>query len=473
MSIFKACDIRGVVDVQWNETDAEKIGRALGQLMRRADETTICLGGDFRRSTPRLKRSLTDGLLEFGVHVVDIGQQPTPVVYFASRHLRCRNVAIVTASHNPGRYNGIKFLLAGRPPDTELMRRVEQICQAQICQTTPPGESTGSRDAGTVDSCDVLADYERWVIRGAAELVSAGPVAAALDDHRRVGDAPLSVIVDAMEGAFTHIAPRVLDAAGYVTTSLSPELDPDFSRRSPNPSSDANLQQLVATVVDRQADMGIALDGDGDRVVLVDNTGRIVRPEQLAVLIQQQCFRQPTVVYDLKSASILARAVEASGGTACMRPSGYGFIKATMLDTRAEMGVEASGHHFFGILDGGDDGLFTALVALEIVRQTGKSLATLIEPIGWPAITPDLRVPFSGDATSAIEAIAGQCGGQISRLDGVRAQYEQGWALARPSITEPAITLRFEGRTNDDLRQIASRFLAATPDLLSHVLEKI
>jgi phosphomannomutase/phosphoglucomutase len=219
--------------------------------------------------------------------------------------------------------------------------------------------------------------------------------------------------------------------------------------------------------------MGIALDGDGDRVVLVDHRGAIVRPEQLAVLIQQHCFGQPTVVYDLKSASILARAIEASGGTARMRPSGYGFIKSTMIDTRAEMGVEASGHHFFGVLDGGDDGLFTALVALEIVRRTGTTLADLIRPIGWPAITPDLRIPFSGDTAAAIETIAGHCGGQISRLDGVRAQYEHGWALARPSITEPAITLRFEGRTNDDLRQIASRFLVATPDLLRRVLEEL
>ena len=472
MSIFKACDIRGVVDQQWNEAEAERIGRALGHLMRQAGEATICLGGDFRRSTPRLKRALTDGLLESGVHVLDVGQQPTPVVYFASRHLGCRNVAVVTASHNPGRYNGIKFLLAGRPPDTEMVQRVEQICR-ELASGNAPGADWRAESTGTIESCDVLAEYERWVVCAAAEIVSAGPSTRTVDDDRSASDAPRRVVVDAMEGAFTHIAPRVLGDAGYVAVSLSPEMDPDFSRRDPNPSSDTNLQPLVAAVVDRHADMGIALDGDGDRVVLVDHRGAIVRPEQLAVLIQQQCFARPTVVYDLKSASILAHAVEASGGTARMRPSGYGFIKSTMIDTRAEMGVEASGHHFFGALDGGDDGLFTALVALAIVRRTGTSLADLIRPIGWPAITPDLRIPFSGDTTAAIEAIAGQCGGQVSRLDGVRAQYEHGWALARPSITEPAITLRFEGRTNDDLRRIASRFLAATPDLLRRVLEKL
>jgi phosphomannomutase/phosphoglucomutase len=318
-----------------------------------------------------------------------------------------------------------------------------------------------------------LADYERWVVRAAAELVSAEVPPRTVGTGHRSHDGPPHVVVDAMEGAFTHIAPRVLKAAGYATRSLSPAIDPDFSRRSPNPSSDSNLEQLAAEVLKRRADMGIALDGDGDRVVLVDHEGVIVRPEQLAVLIQQQCFCRPTVVYDLKSASLVARAVETSGGTACMRPSGYGFIKATMIDTRAEMGVEASGHHFFGVLDGGDDGLFTALVALEIVQRTNTALADLIRPIGWPAITPDLRIPFSGDAAAAMETIADRCGGLVSRLDGVRAQYDDGWALARPSITEPAITLRFEGRTHADLRQIASRFLAATPDLLRHVLEKI
>jgi phosphomannomutase/phosphoglucomutase len=137
------------------------------------------------------------------------------------------------------------------------------------------------------------------------------------------------------------------------------------------------------------------------------------------------------------------------------------------------MGVEASGHQFFGALEGGDDGLFTALVALGIVRQTGKSLAELIEPIGWPAITPDLRVSFRGDAIVAMDAIAAGCGGRVSRMDGVRAQYEDGWALARPSITEPAITFRFEGRSPDDLPRIASRFLAAVPELLEQVLEKM
>jgi phosphomannomutase/phosphoglucomutase len=156
-----------------------------------------------------------------------------------------------------------------------------------------------------------------------------------------------------------------------------------------------------------------------------------------------------------------------------MRPSGYGFIKTTMIQRQADLGVEVSGHHFFRALAGGDDALLTALVALNLVRRQRSSLAELVEPVGWPAITPDLRIPFAGDAIAAVERIAENCGGQVTRLDGVRSEYEDGWALARASITEPAVTFRFEGRDRSTLAEIAARFLAGAADLRTEVLEKI
>ena len=156
-----------------------------------------------------------------------------------------------------------------------------------------------------------------------------------------------------------------------------------------------------------------------------------------------------------------------------MQPSGHGFIKTTMIERQAELGVEVSGHHFFGVLGGGDDGLFTALVVLGLIETTGKSLADLIEPIGWPAITPDVRIPFTGDASAAVDRIAASCRGQVTRLDGVRAEYADGWALARASITEPAITFRFEARDREHLTRIASQFLAGVPELRREVMEMI
>lgn len=451
MTIFKACDIRGVVGEEWGQDEARRIGQALGGMIRTRGEGAICVGGDFRRSTPPLKQSLTDGLLDAGLTVHDVGQQPTPVVYFAARHLDCRSVAVVTASHNPARYNGIKFLVAGQPPGPSLVRELKSRLDVPL---------QGPR--GTRDDRDVTAEYESWVVRQSRDLLATAPAAGGL-----------SVVLDAMAGAYTHVAPRVLESAGHAVDSLTPEIDPDYAACNPDPSHDANLQPLIEAVPARRADLGVALDGDGDRVVFVDHAGRIARPEEIAAILIRQCFQRPTVVYDLKCASIVPRVTAQAGGIAIMQPSGHGFIKAAMLAARAELGVEVSGHHFFGILDGGDDGLFTALVVLGLLNQRRVRLADLIRPTEWPAITPDLRIPFAGGALAALEAIASRCGGVVTRLDGVRASYDGGWALARASITEPAITFRFEGRDRDHLRRIAEQFLAGAGPLRNQVLERI
>jgi len=482
VSIFKACDVRGVVGEQWGTEEARRIGRALGRMIQARGDAAICIGGDFRRSTPPLKQALADGLLDAGLAVHDVGQQPTPVVNFAARHLGCRSVAVVTASHNPARYNGIKFVVAGQPPSPPLVRELEAALDAPRAELR-----------GTFDDRDVTSEYESWVIREARALVAqaqcggdeAGanaetpidaahpPWVAGPAGLGNANSAALSVVLDAMAGTFTHIAPRVLGAAGYTVTALTPDIDPDYAARDPDPSHDANLAPLVQTVLARRGDVGVALDGDGDRVIFVDHEGRIARPEQIAALLIRQCFDRPTVVYDLKCASLVPHVVAAVGGSAVMQPSGHGFIKTAMLQADAELGVEVSGHHFFGILDGGDDGLFTALVVLGILDKLQSRLADMLHPFGWPAITADLRIPFAGDALTVLEAIASRCGGQLTHLDGVRADYDGGWALARASITEPAITFRFEGRDHDRLRQIAEQFLAGAGPFRNQVLEKI
>jgi len=281
----------------------------------------------------------------------------------------------------------------------------------------------------------------------------------------------MKILLDAMEGACTEIAPAVLAATGARVISLSGQIDPDYTIRIPNPSVDKNINELCTRVPTEKADLGIALDGDGDRVIFVDHTGTIVRPEQIGALLVRECFRQPTVVYDQKCASVLEAAVLAAGGQAIMQPSGYGFIKSMMIDRQADMGLEVSGHHFFKVLGGGDDGLFTALLLIFLLSRLHKPLAELIEAIGWPAISPDLRIPLDEDIQKVLESIAGSCGGELTRLDGVRARYEDGWALARASITEPVITLRFEGRDPEAMRAIAKRFLAAVPELGKKVME--
>jgi phosphomannomutase/phosphoglucomutase len=283
----------------------------------------------------------------------------------------------------------------------------------------------------------------------------------------------MTIVLDAMEGAFTNIAPRVFEAEGARVISIGGAIDPDFARRTPNPAVDENLSALSKRVIAEGADLGIAFDGDGDRAAFVDHTGHVVRAEQIGALLARQCFIRPTVIYDQKCASILASAVHAAQGKTIMQPSGYGFIKTAMIQNQADLGVEVSGHYFFKALSGGDDGLFAALAVARLLAKSKKPLADWIQAIGWPTITPDLRIPFQGDPNVVVERIASSCGGRIARMDGVRAEYDDGWALARASITEPLMTFRFEGNDANSLRRIVERFLAAVPDLRMKVMEKI
>ncbi len=423
MSIFKACDIRGIVGEQWGAEEALRIGGSLGSMLRARHQSDIVVGGDFRRSTPELKVALVRGLRREGITVRDVGQVPTPVVQYAARVAECRNLAVVTASHNPGKYNGIKFIVDGWPPTPPLIEELQKGC----------GAGVDSERLAPRESWDVVSEYERWIVPAAASLVtnslarrtSPCPAQASADESPRQ-----RVVVDTMGGAFTHLAPRVLRSAGYDVISIDDNLDADFARRDPNPAVDANLQKLVETLRRQTASLGFALDGDGDRVIFVDQQGTIARPEQMAAILIKYCLGRCDVVYDLKCASVVPRCVAEQGGTAIRQPSGHGFIKRKLLEIQAELGIEVSGHHFFGALQGGDDGLFTALVILRLLHATRTSLADCLRAIGWPAITPDLRIPFQGDPQYAIESIARSCGGNVCRMDGVRADYgSDAWAL--------------------------------------------
>ncbi len=455
MSIFKACDIRGVVGEGLNEDVACRLGQALGQMVRDRGQQRVCLGGDYRRSTSALKHAVLAGLLKAGVDVYDVGQTPTPLVYFAATHLGCPNVAIVTASHNSGRYNGLKFMVAGRPAIPSLVQELESRMAS----------SQSTVRCAHVHSVDVTTEYKSHVLHKAAATAGSKP--------ETLLQGKLTLVVDAMGGAFSEIAPAVLTAAGCNVIPLSCKFDPDFAKRDPNPAVDSNLAVLSERVLADHADLGIALDGDGDRAAFVDNEGAIVRPEQMGALFVRRCLPQPKVVYDLKCASILASDVVNAGGTCAMQPSGHGFIKTAMIETQADLGVEVSGHYFFKALGGGDDALFVSLVAAHMIATSDSTLADLIRPIRWPAITPDLRIPVPAGAGDILSHIANSCTGDVTRLDGVRAQYPDGWALARMSITEPLITLRFEGRDRQSLRQVAARFLAGAPELYDRIKEQL
>lgn len=453
MSVFKACDIRGIVGDELNEDLYQRLGRSLGNMIQRRGGGIVCLGGDYRRSTPSYKRALMVGLAESSVRAIDIGQMPTPVIYFIARRMGCGNVAIITASHNSGRYNGLKLMIDSRPAVPDLMDELQRGLDEE---PEVPGGMRSRDLTPRLRDCDMLSAYEAAVRAGATELVGG---------MCRRG----MIVVDAMGGAMSGLAAHILRDEGFDVVAINDDIDPEFTTGPPNPAIDRHLDQLAQRVLVENADLGLAFDGDGDRVAVVDDSGKVVRPEQIGALLVQHVFTKPTVIYDQKCASILAAAVHAAEGRGIMQPSGHGFIKTTMIDTHADFGVEVSGHYFFNVLCGGDDGLFAGLVVARLVATSGKSLADLVAPIGWPAITPDLRIPVDGSPEAILERLAAQCGGQVSRMDGVRAEYEDGWALARASITEPVMTFRFEGKDNDRQREIIKRFLAEMPELSRQV----
>jgi phosphomannomutase / phosphoglucomutase len=455
VSLFKACDLRGVVGTELNVEVAYQVGLSLGNMVQAHGGGPVCLGGDFRRTTLALKAAVLTGLLETGAVVFEVGQNPTPVIYFAAAHLGCPNVAIVTASHNPTRYNGLKFMVAGRPAIPSLVKELESGMK----------KSRRAAPSGRVRRADVLPEYKQHVLAKAAEVARSTPL--------RLKNRRLKIVVDAMNGAFSHLAPLVLTEAGCEVIKVACTPDPDFSERDPNPANDQNLGPLAQAVAQTGADFGVALDGDGDRVAFMDQTGKSIRPEQAGVLFARHCFQRPLLVYDLKCASILASAVASTGGEAIMQPSGHGFIKTMMIDREADLGVEVSGHFFFKALRGCDDGLFATLLMAHILASSGATMSELIRPIPWPLITPDLRIPLTPGAEPILERILAKCGGEVTRLDGVRAQYAEGWALARLSITEPVITLRFEGKDQAGLRRIAEQFLAGAPELLNSVQTRL
>ena len=449
MSIFKACDIRGVYGKDLTEREMERLGQALGTLARGGE---VVLGGDVRTSTPALKTSAARGLLATGARVLDIGIVPTPALYFAADRAKPAAAAMVTASHNPPEFNGLKFAIGEEVAGPETLGELEKVASA----------GTFLEGNGTLREVDILPEYEDFVCRTARRW---------LPDCGR-----LRLVVDAGNGCYSEIAPRVLARLGLDVVPLFCEIDGRFPNRSPNPAA-GSLSALQAAVVEAAADMGVAFDGDGDRAVFVDELGSVVASEHAACLLASDILRKEPggkVVYDLKSTSALAERVADAGGVALMERSGYAFIKARMRKERAVFGAEVSGHFFYGFLNGRDDGLLTTTYVAAIVAASDQSLGEMVAELPHYAITPDIRIPLdAGKVAETLAAIRAAATGRVTDLDGVRIDYEDGWGLARASVTEPLITLRFEARTDAQLRAVVGRFLAPVPELAWQVAGKL
>jgi len=446
MGVFKACDIRGAYGQDLTDDIVYRIGRALGTL---AGGKVVILSGDVRPSTRTLKSALTRGLVESGAEILDIGTVPTPAFYFARHYLKTDVGAMITASHNPPEFNGLKLTLGPLPITEEELDLVRRLAES----------GHFSHGAGSLLTMDIIPAYESFI-------ESAAPRAAEA--------ASFKTVVDCGNGCYSELAPAVFRSFGYRTEELFCTPDGTFPNRSPNSAVAENLAALCRKVRDTGAQLGVAFDGDGDRVAFVDNRGRFLTSDKAIVILARHILNSypgAAVVYDLKCSSVVPEAVAEAGGIPIPERSGHTFIKTRMITEDAVFGGEVSGHYFYRELRGGDDGLYSALLMAHILATTGSRLSDLADSIAEYATTPDIRLAFRGDREQIIARIAGHFpDSDVSRLDGVRVSFPGGWGLARMSVTEPVITLRFEAEDGRRLLEIVDIFLEPVPELRESVV---
>jgi phosphomannomutase len=447
-SIFKAYDIRGVVPVTLDADVAEALGRAFGSAARAAGEKSVAVGRDGRLSGPALAEALIRGLVATGVEVIDVGAVTTPMLYFAA-HTLCTSGIQVTGSHNPKDYNGFKMVLAGRAIYGDEIQGLRKTMEAGSA-TLAPG--------GSVRKVDVTEAYVKRI---------AGDIKLAR---------PMKIVVDSGNGIAGASAPAIFRAIGCEVTELYSEVDGNFPNHHPDPSKPENLKDLMAALAAGDAELGLAFDGDGDRLGIVTKDGQNIFPDrQMQLFAQDVLSRVPggTIIFDVKCSQRLAPAIEAAGGKAMIYKTGHSLIKAKMKEIDSPLGGEMSGHIFFKERwFGFDDGTYAGCRLLEILSKSPDANAVLN---GLPTSfsTPELNVACAeGEPHTVVEQLVKGASfaapAKVSTIDGLRVDWPDGFGLIRASNTTPVLVLRFEGQTDAALKRIEAEMLAllrtAKPD---------
>jgi phosphomannomutase/phosphoglucomutase len=440
MSIYKACDIRGHYGDELLDETATRLGWAIARYCGKID---ILVGGDGRLSTPALKDHLTAALSQAGCRVIDLGILPTPALYFARRHIGVEAAAMVTASHNPAGDNGFKLTLGAPPITPDDIRAISAIMEGEF---GPPQSAPAD-----MRHLDILTDYIAFAKSQVGNLSG------------------LKVVADCTNGVASLVAQQVWQATGAQASYLYDTIDGNFPNHAPDPSNTKNLKAICQAVIDQGADLGVAYDGDADRVVFVDSRGRPLSGDRAIVIFLRQALRAgpAPVVYDQKCSLIVPDAILEMGGEPVKERSGHTFIKTTFLRFNAPYAGEISGHHFFRLLQG-DDGIIASLYMANLIRSAGRPLAEIADGIHTYPITPDIRLMMDESTARVVIAnltrsLAGEA--TLTTLDGLRADFADGWGMARQSVTQAAITLRFEGKDERSLVRIMRRFEQAAPEL--------
>jgi len=445
-SIFKAYDIRGTTPTTLNEPVAEAVGLAFGTQAMALGEKTVAVGRDGRLSGPALSAALMRGLVAAGVEVIDIGLATTPMLYFAA-HTLCSSGIQVTGSHNPRDDNGFKMVLAGRAIYGDDIQALRRMIEA---------ESWQRRAGGSVRTHDVLPAYRERIV-GDIQLAR-----------------PMKIVVDCGNGVAGASAPGIFRAlnngTGCEVIELFSEVDGNFPNHHPDPSKPDNLRDVIRALQETEAELGLAFDGDGDRLGIVTKDGQNIFPDRQMMLFAQDVLsRVPggTIVYDVKCSQRLAPAIQQAGGVPLMHKTGHSLVKARMKEVDSPLGGEMSGHIFFKERwFGFDDGTYAGCRLLEILSRSADPSAVL-NALPTSHSTPELNVPCAegephrlAAELQALAAGAFSAPAQVSTIDGLRVDWPDGFGLIRASNTTPVLVLRFEGQNDAALKRIETDMLA-------------
>ena len=447
MSIYKPCDVRGDAATELTPGLYRSWGRILGS--RVGPGAKFVVGGDVRSSTPEFLAALIEGLCDSGVDLVDLGLLPSPMIYYARERLCAAGCAIVTASHNPAETNGLKWMIGDRPPTQEDVGALEHETE------TPSSQPTG-RSPSTARSLDVSFDYVAWLQETWVDAIAA-------QRH---------VVLDPMHGCWSRRARRYLQAVfpQCLFSALHDQPDAAFGGLIPDCSRPELLQELCDAVYRQRAHLGFAFDGDGDRLALVDDKGIVLTAEEATWCLLRSFDSQLSnerFVYDLKFSDRVPETARQLGAEPVVQRSGHTFIRARMIETDALFGAEVSGHYFFRFLQGGDDGLYAACRLVAYLDQSEQTLSELRGQCPDVFMTPDLRVSLApGDQQRVISQVCATWSEHPQMtIDGVRIGFPDGWALVRSSVTEPALTFRFEAADLGWLRELVRRFCDALDEV--------
>lgn len=440
-TIFRAYDIRGIVDINLTPDIVYTIGLAIGAEAQARGEKFVAVGRDGRHSSPELSLALRYGLTHAGVGSIDLQQVPTPVLYlFLYQNAAITSGVMVTGSHNPSQYNGLKIVLGQKTLFGDAISSLRERIQAGIIPL--------NNDAPSTFCANALQNYQDYICQN-------------INLAR-----PLNIVIDSGNGVTGAIAPQLFRQLGCTVHELFCEVDGNFPNHHPDPSRPENLQDLIAKVQETGADLGLAFDGDGDRLGVVTAKGKMIWPDRQMMLFSQDILKRnpgASIIYDVKCSRHLGEVIEAVGGCPIMWKTGHSYIKNKMLETGALLAGEMSGHIFFKERwFGFDDAMYAASRLLEIVSQDQRSIDAIFAALPDSLATPELQMSITDERKfifmDNLAKTASFAGAEICTIDGVRVDFPDAWGLVRASNTTPSIVFRFEADDEVALEDVKVKF---------------